>query len=141
MATVTTMAATKAALYDALGSALTAPVLYAFPEDNRSQFVVLGRVDDSDVEEVALKAGRRKKDERYTIEIIIYTTSSTAQQAESDACDLLGDIEDVVAVDHTLGVDGVFAIQPVGRSMRTEAAEYGYLTTLTLTIEIRARIS
>lgn len=154
MPTTTTMAAFRAALYNALVAKQTTgtptpplsgvQVSYGEPVTSQKERVVFGPAVEGEHEPVALKDGRRKRDETYRMDVVV-TVSSKAHpiQSEARAAAILGVVEDVLADDPDLsGTPGVLWAIPTGVEMDTGYSPEGTpKTEATLRVEVRARLT
>lgn len=133
MATTTTVAAYRAALYAALKadsdlSSAGVQIGYWEPaDDRRVECVWIGNVTDSgESEDVYLKSGRRRRHETYEIELTVQVASRAAPDAnETRAAEILGFVEDILAADVTLSVSGVLWAIPIAFSWTTDMSGAG----------------
>lgn len=145
MATTTTVAAWRAAFYSALSTALhpTVHVSYGRPTQPRKELVVLGKTTEVDVEQMALRQTRTRRDETYTTEIHVEVQSkATAQASETRAAAIVADIEDLLANNPLVGaVDGV--LWAILRTADWDTIYNGEQarTDVTLEIEVRAQLT
>lgn len=129
------MAAFRAALVEHLIVALpeTVQVEYGLPapEAMRRTAVYLGPAVENDVSLATIKEGRRTRDESYRVIVrLVVAHERTGALSEAAAVALLGHVEDVLADDHTLGVDGVLWASISQTSMDTWWGGDGLLVTV-----------
>jgi hypothetical protein len=115
MATTSTVPTVKAALVSLLTTAIgntDVQVMHGRSQDNlikKRQVVVVGAV--SYQSEIAnIKAGRKQRDERYSVEVLFLVAKprGLSVDAESAAWALFNELEDVLANDPSLGgIDGL----------------------------------
>lgn len=115
MATTTTVPAVKAALVTLLTAEIndtSVQVMHGRSQDNlvkKRQVVVVGSV--SYASEIAnIKAGRKQRDERYSVEVIFLVAKprGAPEDAETAVWGLFNALEDVLADDTSLGaIDGL----------------------------------
>lgn len=138
--------AVKAALRDSLK---TRPALqgvlvnYGDPGDRgRKEQVWMGRIERADQEPVALRQGRRKRDEDYDLWVHIDVASKVqAEDNEARAIELVQEVESVLAEDPSLGeVQGV--LWAVVREMRVNTVETGEgpSTSAIVIVNVRGRL-
>jgi len=150
MATHTTVAAFRAALYAALvaDSTMVASLVqieYGEPAaDRRDEVVWLGNsVTLHDNEQQSLHSGRRRRDETYDVELTVQVASKAAVDTnELRAAALVGAIEDIMALDTTLSVDGVIWAVVDTFSWSTDlSGDVGSpRTTVDMTIKVMGRL-
>lgn len=142
------MAAVKAALVTqlaALPSLAGVQVTYADPgEVARKENIWFGRVRDNDHEPVALKAGRRRREENFTLDCMVEVggTRLSPQASEERAIALGTAIEEHLADYPKLqdAVDGVAFCVISGMELFTDQTTNGPRTVLTINIDVKARL-
>lgn len=147
MATTTTVAAYRAAIVaaaaaDADISGARVQVEYWEPGDDRREEVIwLGNVTESgDSEDVYLKSGRRRRHETYELTLHIQVASrQTPQVNEARAAEIVGWLEDILALDTTLSVSGVLWAIPTGFEWNTDMSGAGGTprTTVEMTVQVK----
>ncbi len=147
MATTSTQAAWRNAFVTAMvaDAALGAggvDVVHTPERELRSEAVWLGKTTDNSVNEYALKAGRRRRDETYEVEVMVRVSSKKTSAAnETRAMVLTAAIEDLLADDPKTGsVDGVLYAWVTGTEMDTGYIEKSATTEVKVTVEVRARL-
>ena len=146
MATTSTMAAWRAAFVTAMqaaGGLSGVQVSYGIPSQPRKELVVLGKTSDAEHEDVALKTGRRTREETYRTQVSITVTSKhTPTLAETRAVAILAEIEDLLADDPIVGaVDGVLWAVPRSLEMDTVATTENATCDIDFEIEVKARLT
>lgn len=162
MPSSSTLPAVKAQLVTLLSSALASsgvsggavPVQYAWTPDAEDEMVFLGRRDEDGPTWVSrmthdiatIKAGRKHRDENYTVELTVWTyrpdvAPSEANEVDARAFELVEEVENVLADDPRLGLDSiqwakVAEINAVGR-----AISGGWVVEAVISIEVRARLT
>ena len=155
MGTTSTIPAVKAKLVELLGDALSVPVTYCWPGPNTGQQAVfLGRhpeLDDIRIdgqqEIPTIKAGRRQRQESYTVPITVWTfrpdlDASAGAVAEAEAFVLAGHVEDVLADNWTLGLGPQVhkvSVDTVGSTLFP--FQKGWACELVLTLDVAARLT
>lgn len=144
MPTTSTIVTTKRALVDLL---LSRPALdgvqvtYADPGDKaKATQLWLGEVREASQEPVSIKAGRKKRDETYDLDVIADAIKPTPETAEARCLELVAEVEDVVA-DFDIGVDGVWSVGVTDFRMKSTHAETGTLARAVVTLTVRARLT
>jgi hypothetical protein len=144
----TTMVAVKQALVDQLGAlpALAdAFVSYGHPgERGRKELIWLGDVRIGDQEPVAIKAGRRRREESYELELNVEVagTKLAPERSELRAVELGTVVEEYLA-DHPMlspPVAGVLFVVVTGATLRTVDTSNGPVSRLTFTVQVKARL-
>lgn len=119
-------------------------VSYAHPGERGSKEILYcGAVRNGDHEAVALKAGRRRREENYDldIEIAVSGTRLTEARSETRAIVIGTLVEEYLADNPTIGdVPNVRFVVVSGIEMQTITTTNGPLTQLTLTVSIKARL-
>lgn len=153
---ITTAAAVKATLVAAIRDLPTVDtstvlVSYAQPvETPRRETIHLGDVEDGEQTPVALRAGRRKRQEDYTLSVVVTVASSpTPEKTDARAAALAGAVEEFLA-DHPklydeagpgpAPVPGLIAALASGVNLTTGLSSDGAVSTLTLTVAVKAQI-
>lgn len=108
MALHSTVPTAKAALVTLIGTALTGvQVTYGRPADSQLERECVWVGDATGQQRVpTMKAGRKARHETYSIEVVCWVadTRGLISTAEARCFELVGEIEDVVADDPTLGL-------------------------------------
>lgn len=162
MSSSSTLPQVKAQLVTLLTAALATsgasggqiPVQYAWTPDAEDEMVFLGRRDEDGptwtsrlTHDIAtIKAGRKHRDETYTVEVTVWTyrhdvAPSDANEVDERAFELVEEVENVLANDPRLGLDAiqwakVAEINAVGR-----AFSGGWVVEAVIAIEVRARLT
>lgn len=156
MATTSTVVTVKSQIVDQLATALTpVPVTYAWAGKNTEpKCVFLGphpnaadiRLDLSS-SIPTIKAGRKQRQEEYTVRVTVWTyrpdlTSADAKTCETEAFTTLADIEDVFANDPRIGLGATVVqyaeIESVASTLFPFQA--GWACELAIDIAVRARL-
>ena len=148
MATTTTVAAYRAALFAAMQADATLgaiQVAYGAPYDaRREEGIWLGRsLDLGSSDDPYLKSGRRSRQESYEVEVTLFVASQkTAPASEIRAAVLIAALEDILALDTTLSVDGVLYALPTSFTWDTNLGGDGGTpaTEVTFTIQVEGRL-
>ena len=154
MGTTSTIPTVKAKLVDLLGAALPVPVTYCWPGPNTAQKAVfLGRhpeLDDIRIdgqqEIPTIKAGRRQRQEQYSVPITVWTfrpdlDASAGAIAEQEAFELAGHVEDVLADNWTLGLGpAVHKVSVDDVASTLFPFQKGWACELVVTVEVAARL-
>jgi hypothetical protein len=147
MATTTTIIAAKTALIDALKSrpALDGVLIsYADPGDKaRREQMFCSEVRSSEQSPVALKQGRKKRDEEYELDILVDCSSKTTPEtAESRCMELVAELEDELAEDTTIrATDGILWATVTDMRLKTVETGDGPISRATVTITVRGRLT
>jgi len=151
MATHTTVAAFRAALFAALVADASlggagVQVEYGEPAaDRRDELVWLGNSVTSGINEPnAMVSGRRKRDEDYFVELVVQCASrSTCSANEIRGAAMVGAVEDILALDTTLSVDGIIWASIETFEWETDlSGDAGTpRTTVTISIQVRGRLA
>jgi len=149
MATHTTVAAYRAAVFAAMQADVTlgaVQVSYGEPADaKREEAVWLGNaVDLGSSEDPYIASGRRKRHEEYEVQVTVDVASQrTAPASELRAAVLVGALEDLLAVDSTLSVDGVLWGVPASFEWETDLSGDGGTprTVVTFDITVKGHLS
>lgn len=156
MGTTSTVATVKARIVTVLTSALSVPVTYAWPgSSTQPECVFLGphpetadiRLDlDSDIP--TMKAGRKQRQEDYTVRITVWSfrpdlTAADAQECETRAFEILGDIEDEFADDVRLGLAAsvVHHMRITGVASTLFPFQAGWACELGVDVTVQARLT
>lgn len=140
------MAAFKAAAKVALAShASLAGVQVAYGDPGgtgRRERLWLGDTEDGSQEPVALRSGRRRRDEEYVLSIHaeVIGSGKTPEATEARAVALATVVEEIVADSPTLGVPNVLWALVSGQDMATSETTDGPRTVITTRITIRGRL-
>lgn len=147
MAIMTTVAAMKAALRDALAARpglSGVQVVYGDGDTRRRESIRLLEAQSADVRPTALTPGRRKREETYdlSVEVEVVGSGKTPQAVEARAAALAGEVEGLLADDPHLGgaVNGLLFATVTGWEMETTETSEGPRTTFTLTVTVRSRL-
>jgi hypothetical protein len=142
----TTIVAVKRALRDglALRPALQGVLVnYGDPGDRgRREQIWMGRIQRADQEPVALRQGRRKRDEDYDLWVHIDVASKvTPEDNEARAIEIVQEVESLLADDPSIGnVPGVlWAVVSQMRLNTVETAD-GPSTSAIVTVNVRGRL-
>lgn len=162
MSSSSTLPQVKAQLVTLLTTALATsgvgggqvPVAYAWSPDAEDEMVFLGRRDEDGptwtsrmTHDIAtIKAGRKHRDENYTVELTVWTyrpdvAPADANEVDARAFELVEEVENVLADDPRLGLDSILwakvaEIVPTGR-----AHAGGWVVEAVVVIEVRARLT
>lgn len=155
MATTSTIPSVKAKLVELLSADLSVPVTYCWPGPNTGQQAVfLGRHPELDdiridgTQEIpTIKAGRRQRQEQYTVPVTVWTfrpdlDASAGATAEAEAFTIAGQVEDVLADNWTLGLGPAVhkvSVSDVGSTLFPFMK--GWACELVLTLEVNARLT
>lgn len=156
MATTSSLPSVKAALLALLTtefSGTDVSVSYAWTGANLPQAVYLGRredvptwtsVIDSDI--ATIKAGRKWRDENYTIELTAETWRSDvrpedAAEVDAQAFTFIAEVEDVLANDPKLGLTSIqwAKVRTIEVTGRVDGS--GWVVVALITLEVRARLT
>jgi hypothetical protein len=142
-----TIVAVKQALVtelSALGGMSAVSISYAHPgERGGKEILYCGVVRDGDHEAVALKAGRRRREENYEldVQIVVSGTKLTEERSETRAMVIGTLAEEYLADNPTINdVPNVRFVVVSGIEMETITTSNGPLTQLTLTVSVKARL-
>lgn len=141
MATTTTVAALRGALFDLLESdaILTGTlVTYEAQSDPLRETVTLDPEVEYDGEWHAMKDGRKRRDGVYSFDVIFTAVSNQAQRTnEARVVAMVAALEDIIADDPGLAgtVDGVLYVTLREMTMKTEPNSDGFAAT-----ELRVRV-
>jgi len=146
MATSSTVPTARAALVAALTGAFpTAQVAYSHPGDAREpESVYLGGARLTS-EIATIRAGRKKRQEHYTIDVWFDVTGDgpDAQAAVERAWEMAGELEDILADDPSLGLGQPF-LAVIGDATETlffDEARRGFGSLLRVGVNCEARLS
>lgn len=150
MATTTTVPAFLAALETALVSALPGVKVsgaWPGPEAQDAEMVFVGdSVDDWDVEIPSIKAGRKQRQESYTVTVEAWVAkpgalrAASAAEARSRAVELIDEIDDFLA-DNPKLIDSIQHARLVGRGATLVPFGQGWACQATASIEVAARLT
>lgn len=157
MATTSTVPTVKAQLVSQITTALAPiPVTYAWPgSSTMPKCVFLGphpetadiRLDLSS-EIPTIKAGRKQRQEEYTVRVTVWTfrpdlTSADAKTCETEAFAVLADIEDVLAADPRIGLAATVVQYLEVTSVASTLFPFvgGWACELAVDIAVRARLT
>lgn len=120
------------------------PVSSGHPGDTMGpEGIYLGEVDGN-MEIPTIRAGRKKRDEDYTVEVVCFTgsTDDAPDAAETRAFELGGALEDILANDPTLAVEGVqwASISAFQESVAFDATANGWVARVTYSVSVKARL-
>lgn len=147
MATTSTIIPAKLALVDALKSrpALNGVLIsYADPGDKaRREQMFCSEVRVSEQSPVALRAGRRKRDEEYELDMLIDCSSKTTPETSESRCmELVAELENELAEDTTIrATDGVLWATVADMRLKTAETGDGPTSRATVTITVRGRLA
>jgi hypothetical protein len=144
----TTITAVKAALVSQLSTlpALSGvQITYADPGDTaRKESIWCGTVRDADHEPVALKAGRRRREENYEllVHVEVMGTRLTPQRTEERATALALVVEEHLADNPNLSgeVPGLLFAVVGGLEMTTDQTTAGPRTFMSIRINVKSRL-
>jgi hypothetical protein len=138
---VSYVVAAKKALRTALAASPTltgVQVAYADPGDaSRSEHVYLGDVEDHTSTPAAMRAGRKSRDEDFTIPVVVRSARATQEAAEERTAALAAAVEGLLADDPGLLADGSTATLE-GSSWLSQ--DNGRQTESTCTLRVRIRV-
>ena len=146
MATTSTMVAVKAALVNVLrGRPGLDSVLisYADPGDKgRREQAFFDEVRASEQRSVSMKAGRKRRDEEYELDLVVDVSSKTTPESVESRClDIVSELEDVLALDPTIGgTDGVLWALVSDLRLKTLETGDGPVCRAIVTITVRGRL-
>lgn len=150
-----TIPTVKTQLVTLLDAALTVPVTYAWPGENTDpECVFLGphpatadiRVDVSS-QIPTIKAGRKQRQEEYTIRVTVWSfrpelTSADAQTCEQRAFTIAASVENVLADDPKLGLAGAIQYSEIESVASTLFPfQAGWACELAIDVAVRARLT
>jgi len=141
----TTMAAFKTALVAAITAegSINVPVSYGDPGDlGRREHIWLGATTPLESETVSFKAGRKRRQESYSVEVVIEVLNdSHPEDAETRACALSAIIEEMLADDPKVNAvtNLLFAVLEDMEMETTQTGE-GVRTVLTMSVRVEARL-
>jgi len=145
-ATVSTVPDVKTALVNLIGAQLPGiQVVYGRPADNqlKRECVYVGDATGSHRIPV-FKAGRKAREERYSVEVVIAVAKDRGQVSDSEgrAFELLEAVENVVADDPTLGgVDGLIHAIAGEWAAGADQSTVGPAAVIAFNIECLARLA
>ena len=141
---------TAAALKSALKTQMTQeaalggiPISYGEPGDQaRSEHIWIGAATDGDMEPASFRSGRTRRDEVYTLDIIVDVTSIGKVEANEARAVLLGTaIEEMLADDPKVGaVTNLLWCVVEGFILDSHETGEGPRSTYTLKLSARGRI-
>lgn len=147
MSTTSTIPAVCEALVAKLAAAIpTAQVEWARPQDTLIQnrrLVYIGDVD-GDSRIANAKAGRKERDESYTVDVLFVAMPprGTRAQAALDVLEMYEALENLVADDPSLGdLAGVWQVTVDGYSLRPTPTTEAAAAVLATTVSVRARLT
>lgn len=155
MATTSTVPAVKAALVTAFNAEAGDELAhYSWHPSVGSEAIFFGQVltdGDAGATEIehdipVMKAGRKQRDETYTLELTLLNVReglepSEAAAAELRGFELLAYVEDVLANDPTAGIAAVKTIVIESISAALKAAGKGWTSEITVRLEVKARLT
>ena len=120
-------------------------ISFADPGENAlKENVWLGRIYDNEHDPVALKAGRRRREENFTLEIYVDVggTRLTPERCETRALELGLLIEEYLADNPKLdgAVDGLLFAVVSGMELFTSQTTDGPYTRHTVSVDVKARL-
>lgn len=119
-------------------------VAYADPGDKgRREQMFFAEVRQADQDPVALKAGRRRRDEEYELDLIVDCSSKpSAEAAESRCMELVAELEEELAEDTTIhATPGVLWALVTDLTLKTAETGDGAIARAVVTITVRARLT
>ena len=141
-----TIVAVKQALvtdFTALSGMSNVSVSYAHPgERGGKEIVYCGNVRSGEHDPVALRAGRRLREENYDLDIhvVVSGTKLTEDGSETRALELGKLVEEHIADNPKLGVTNVSFAVISAIELETLSTSNGPLTQLILTVSVKARL-
>jgi hypothetical protein len=147
MATASTIVPVKQELVAALRSrpALQGVLItYADPGDKgRREQMFCSEVRVSEQNPVALRAGRKSRDEEYEVDLIVDCASKASPEtAEARCMEMVSEVEDELAEDTTVrGTDGVLWATITDMLLKTVETGDGPVARATVTITVRGRLT
>lgn len=148
MATTSTVPTFKTALIAALqarSGLQGVTIAYAWPgPTSTAEMVALGRVEDS-VDIPIMKAGRRHRDEDYTLDVVIWcskpgSTPLKANDVEARAYEIKAELEDLLAESPQLITEILWA-EYAGHDSEFVPLDKGWAWQLTARVRVRARLN
>jgi hypothetical protein len=142
----TTAAALKSALKTAMaaeGGLSGVPISYGEPGDMaRTEHVWIGAATDGDMEPASFRSSRKRRDETYTLDVVVEVSSIARAEASETRAVLLGTvIEEMLADDPKVGnVTNLLWCMVDGFELDTEETAEGPRSTYTLTLQARGRL-
>lgn len=144
---MTTIIATKLALVEILDAALTdVQVTYGDIVDHpRKQRVYLGDVEDHESAPAAMRPGKVRTQEEYTVRVLISVDSNKGQAAtETRALEIMAALENALATDPKLSAastpPGILWATFAGFTLSTSlVAEREYRSLIEADVEVTAR--
>lgn len=141
----TSMVTVKRAIFTKLQEVIPdgAKVYYGDPGDGRKDVVWVGDLVLGDIEPTALRAGRRKRDEDYTIYIFVEVTGTGRDVAKSEdrAIELGILVEEMLADDTTVqGSVGTGWAIISGERLVTVTNSDGHRTQLRYEVSVKSRL-
>lgn len=144
----TTQPAVKAALKAKLSAAPAlsgVQILYGVNDEQRRETIWLGAtLQEPIMEPAAFRAGGGARNEEYVLEVHCENgTKPTPEATEARAATLEAAVEAVVFADVTLGLSaaGVRSVYPSGVITRTVEGPDGPVSTITLRLNVKARLT
>jgi hypothetical protein len=120
----------------------TVTVSYGPPPAAKKDHVLLSAETTGDITDALLKSGRRKWDEDYTFDVIVIAKRAKPEAAETRACEILAQVQDVLADTALLVLpEGVHALVPEGFEMESSYNEQDVITEIMFTIRAKARVT
>lgn len=151
MATTSTLVVARAALVNALDTGdLAGKVHYAWPGPeiarNAHEVVWVDRVTDWTRSIPNIKAGRKQRQESFTLELVLWVakpelTAAGAQAADTRALSLLAVVEDALADDVQLGETRVQWMELGDTSIDSIPLERGWGTQIVASVQGNARLT
>lgn len=152
MATTSTLPLAKKALKTALDTGLLlGKVHYAWPGPEVAKGVheavwIDGNTPEWETGDPNIKAGRRQRQETYTLDVVLWVAKPELTAAQAEACDdrafeLLAVIENVLANDVQVGETSVHWLLPGSRTHNLVPLERGWGCQIVLQIEGSARLT
>lgn len=156
MPTNSTIPTVKQRLVTVFSAATTTPVSYAWPGSNTvHECVFLGphpeaadiRVDmDSQIP--TIKAGRKQRQEEYTVRVTVWVfrpdlTSADAETCEARAFEVWDDLEDELADDPQIGIPTVVNQHVAVQNLASTLFPFqtGWACELSIDLRVRARLT
>lgn len=148
MATTTTLPTVKDAIITLLNGDSTfddVQVSYGYPGDNATQeeSIWLGFAE-ADVDITALRAGRKRRDETYTLQVIVEVikVGGTQEEADERCAALAGAVESAIADDLQLDLGStIFWAYVTGWNQVGGAIDRGHACRMELELTIQARLN
>lgn len=146
MATTSTLVTVKSAIVSLLETALpTVQVSYHHPgePEMKNECIFLGHAQGEKTVPV-MRAGRKKTDEEYTVQVIVEVKGEGLTQLAADTrcMELFGEVEDVFADDPNIGLGSdIFWAQVVGWEQIGGSTGTGHGCRVEVDVAVKARLN